>query len=338
MDIRGEWTDLFSHCVAIGLASILQNEGKRVKLHWPDRHHIRVETDDEMSEEKIATVVISSIQKFKKHVSSKESDADSGVDLALLNPHIANEKTWDGYNAERAINLDRIDKFFQKEVVYIGRPSYWSAKRNDGASCWIMFSKQSGRYFFETYCSGICKECKAAYPISESGNSSIDLNSAARRLAGEECIREGKLSDLTYRQHGLCETGRKIDTLQFWCALHAFGCFSTRPIVPGRADIQSPSNCLGFFKHGGKEYFCLPVFNKPVYFERFKSVLRSADLYTLCKKRLDNPKFKVSDGMNRLGIQSAYIFERLENTAMKKNKLHYAVAGTRVCDDQNERG
>lgn len=381
MKIRGDRTNLFSHCVAIGLAAILQNEGKRVKLWWPDRNHIRVETDDGMDDEDIGNSVVSYAQNIagsdwlQFEDQWGEEKASDEHKYSPLSPRV-----YTGINKKGevvggfALHPKRYGKLRQEKLdealedgclvrgtfLAIGRAAYWSNRKSaksmtksqtDGASPWIMFSTSQGADYMRKYYRVICEKI-ASFDSDES--SEVQDSLADKRLRGERVLDEfkkekgvekkkkqkkkgGKTGETKWLySHGLCESGREIDTLQLWCALHAFGCFSTRPVVSGRADESSPSNCLGFFKHEGKEYFCLPVFDKPVYFERFKSILRSADLYRFCTRQLGSSdssrpgEGSATDGGKRLGIQCAYIFERLQNSEMKSNTLHYAAEGRRV--------
>lgn len=351
MEIRGDQTDLFSHCIAIGLANILQNEGKRVRLWWSDGCHIRVETDDGMDDCDMGNSAVSYAQNIAdsdwlqfedQWGEEKASDMRkySPLSPCVLKGGFGNNPK--RYGKLRRENLDLALEnglLAQKMFVAIGRPSYWSKRKTwnenqkDGASPWIMFSTSQGADYIRKYYRRICEKI-----VSFTSGASSE-RSFGERLCGKEAsddFRGEKNCDKLYT-HGLCEPGREVDTLQFWCVLHAFCCFSTRPVVSGRVDIQSPSNCLGCFRHDGKRYFCLPVFNKPVYFERFKSVLRSADLYRFCKEQLGNPELDTSGPTKRLGIQCAYIFERLQNSEMSSNTLHYAASGIRICGG-NERG
>ena len=362
MEIRGDQTDLFSHCIAIGLASILQNEGKRVRLWWSDGCHIRVETDDGMDDCDMGNSVVSYAQNIAGSDWLQFEDQwgeEKTCDLHKYSPlsprvyaGIKEDKVVGGfalypkrYGKLRQEKLDEVvedGRLVQGTFLTIGRAAYWSNRKSaknmtnsqtDGASPWIMFSTSQGADYIRKYYRRICE--KLASLASDTSSES----SFSERLCGKEASDDFKGEencDKLYT-HGLCEPGREVDTLQFWCVLHAFCCFSTRPVISGRADIQSPSNCLGCFRHDGKRYFCLPVFNKPVYFERFKSVLRSADLYRFCKEQLGNPELDTSGPTKRLGIQCAYIFERLQNSEMSSNTLHYAASGIRICGG-NERG
>lgn len=337
MKIRGAWTNLFSHCVAIGLAAILENEGKRVKLWWPDQNHIQVETDDGMSDEDMGDSVVSYAQeiagsdwlRFEDQWGKEE--AEDMRKYSPLSPRVL--KGGFGENPERYGRL-RCEKFDEMShdnllaremFVSIGRPSYWSNRKNwagnqgDGTSPWIMFSTSQGADYVRKYYRRVCEKIADCTFDERDGAPPLSSDERLRGESASDDFKGEENCDKLYT-HGLCESGREIDTLQFWCALHAFACFLTRPVVPGRAGEKSPSNCLGFFKHGRKEYFCLPVFGRPVYFERFKSVLRSADLYRLCARRLggSNPgesgEGNASDEGKRLGIQCAYVFERLKGS------------------------
>ena len=352
MKIWADKCNLFDHCVAIGLASILANEGYRVSLYWPSERGIQVDThssfDKELSEVnddiKIAELAVGYAKKVleagwllegqffswpPKSIDGEGKITAKSNAVSSLNPHTKpkDDKHWNAYQKCRCSCFDsetmREDMLAQMEFQNLGLPSRWSwetktkNRLSDGTSRWEMFNHARGDNFSGKYYVGICKKVAELYKNMDDAASSIrgDLQSPYY-VNGDELT------------HGLCQKERPVNYLQLWCALHAFSCFPTRPVVPS-SKYSSASNTVGYIRaKSGSGKFCMPVFNHPVYLERYKSVMRSYLLYEACSERSKNTD--VSEIMSKLGVDAIYVFQETVDKSMESNTLHWAQLGKRV--------
>ncbi len=332
MLIWGDKSDLFSHCVALGLATILANEGRRVRIGWQGDRQVCIETDDGLDDAGIAESVIAYAKKVQigGWVAKETFGCWEGNNSSPLSPRVGKDFSDNcvEYGRRRRRLFDgemKNDRLAQTLFSNLGRPSYWSLKGygnkkepapDYGASNWEMFNRARGSNFVGTYYSKMCQKVVGVLPDAE----------AAQALRGEgftECM-EGDL--LT---HGLCSKSTPVDLLQLWCAVHSFDCFPTRPVVSA-ISASTPSNSTGYLRIDGKVgYFCIPVFNDLVYFERFKAALRSKALYEACAAGM-----KHAGALNGAdlpdGVASIYAFERAVDDSMTSNVLYWAKSGKRV--------
>ncbi len=301
--IKGDITDLFVHCTALGLAAIVEETtGQGVLIKWIDQNQVQVISENGLDDKEMTGQVITFTKRsleakwpeaeitFKyADKSGKQKEAAASPLSPKVNSSIeTNEEGLLRYKQGRMSAMQLMDNNLLSQIALnnLGSPAYWamdnkghfnSSKVDVGLSPWAMSDTRRGDDFVRSRLKPVCQLV-----------SKIENNeSAIHRLCGDRCkdeLNQQKLLSQSTSATGLRMRG-PADTLQLWCALHAFVFFPIRSVVSYGHSLQS--NAIGAItiqNHSRRSiFFCLPIFSKPTYIEHIRSTLRSRPFYEKCK-------------------------------------------------------
>ena len=308
MILRGDIRDLYSHCVALGLGSILESDSRRpivfLRRTNADRIEVKAKVDDkELSDDEIVEIVTRHAEDVDKKF-REDPDFSKGYES-----NSSRLKAWDPNSSKYCLEkrrafLDGLDFGVMAHCLGgFGDVAYWlkPEKKKKGISGWQMGNANRGNFTFTHYYPKACKQSVELIGKEEALNS----------LKGEGAVAEGLDSS-----NAMGMSSRGTYTLQLWCALHSRACFPVRPICNGKS-----ANTTGFKNRSEKRGFYLPIFNHEVTLARYKSILRSKGLY----RDGEGNKGSGSHDSTYLGYQP-YFFEKCRK-GDEANTRWYAEAG-----------
>lgn len=288
IEVETDVGDLFTHFVAIGLASILEDRlGTVATIEWADQRHVILRCGD-VDLEKAATVVHNHAADHARGNSWVVATAELGDKTrGVLSPRVTRfadpvakdaRALWEQWQSERRSVIDAVAWESWLDFRFIGalgEPSYWQRlDRNRtfnpdlGASLWEMKTRNKGEEFVQNRLGPLARAVAAR-----------SIDQVAQGLSGDRLVDEAGKNSLDSRTPTGLRAPGPADNAQAWCALWGLNAMPTRPVAPTATRGQSRSHTAGAIDFGGgKVLFAVPVPIRPVTLARFRAVARSAAL------------------------------------------------------------
>lgn len=277
--------NLFSHMLALGLASMLDEDSEiesPVLMRWGSPQEVEIIAGDGHLDERCAA---RAVRRFICAVAECESslaatEVVSGASHSPASPRIAKKLTddeWVRYFSARRNIVDEAESsvpLFAKLVCSLGFPCYWSelstvkalkGNLDIGASVWEMAPRNSGSEFMKN------KYFKMLRSIAGEEDDAI-----VARLVGAEANSDGESRNAC----GFHAPGSE-DTLRAWIALHGMASFDVRPVT--HRSCSAISSGVVRDDTTRATYFVLPVPDSFASLQRYRAIARNASCHSLAR-------------------------------------------------------